>query len=89
MNRLRPRVWRSPAVQGRIAHEDGDIPAFARGPQSRRNRARTPTQRSSRRRVHGLVGLSACLMVLAAGPDPLARRQAIQLQVTENGTSGP
>ncbi len=36
-----------------------------------------------------LVGLSACLMVLAAGPDPLARSQAIQLQVTENGTSQP
>lgn len=36
------------------------------------------TARPSRLRVHVLVGLSACLMVLAAGPDPQARSRAIQ-----------
>ncbi len=32
----------------------------------------------NRLRVHGLVGFSACLMVLAAGPDPEARSRLIQ-----------
>ena len=36
------------------------------------------TPHPNRLRVHVLVGLSACLMVLAAGPDPQARSRAIQ-----------
>ncbi|MEB3167187.1 MAG: MgtC/SapB family protein [Cyanobium sp.] len=36
------------------------------------------TPHPNRLRVHVLVGLSACLMVLAAGPDAQARSRAIQ-----------
>lgn len=36
------------------------------------------TPHPNRLRVHVLVGLSACLMVLAAGPDDQARSRAIQ-----------
>ena len=36
------------------------------------------TPHPNRLRVHVLVGLSACLMVLAAGPDEQARSRAIQ-----------
>ena len=36
------------------------------------------TSHPNRLRVHVLVGLSACLMVLAAGDDPQARSRVIQ-----------
>lgn len=42
----------------------------------------------NRFRVHVLVGLSACLMVLAAGPDPEARSRAIQGVATGVGFLG-
>ena len=44
--------------------------------------------RPSRVRVHVLVGLSACLLVLAAGPDPQARSRAIQGVATGVGFLG-
>jgi putative Mg2+ transporter-C (MgtC) family protein len=42
----------------------------------------------NRVRVHVLVGLSACLMVLAAGPDPEARSRVIQGVATGIGFLG-
>ncbi len=42
----------------------------------------------NRLRVHVLVGLSACLMVLAAGPDPEARSRVIQGVATGVGFLG-
>ncbi|MCS5693214.1 MgtC/SapB family protein [Cyanobium sp. FGCU-6] len=42
----------------------------------------------NRLRVHVLVGLSACLMVLAAGPDPQARSRVIQGVATGIGFLG-
>jgi putative Mg2+ transporter-C (MgtC) family protein len=42
----------------------------------------------NRVRVHVLVGLSACLMVLAAGADPSARSRAIQGVATGIGFLG-
>jgi putative Mg2+ transporter-C (MgtC) family protein len=39
-------------------------------------------------RVHVLVGLSACLLVLAAGPDPQARSRVIQGVATGVGFLG-
>jgi putative Mg2+ transporter-C (MgtC) family protein len=42
----------------------------------------------NRLRVHVLVGLSACLMVLAAGPDENARSRAIQGVATGIGFLG-
>jgi putative Mg2+ transporter-C (MgtC) family protein len=42
----------------------------------------------NRLRVHVLVGLSACLMVLAAGPDAEARSRAIQGVATGIGFLG-
>lgn len=44
--------------------------------------------RPSRLRVHVLVGLSACLLVLAAGPDPQARSRVIQGVATGVGFLG-
>jgi putative Mg2+ transporter-C (MgtC) family protein len=44
--------------------------------------------RPSRVRVHVLVGLSACLLVLAAGPDPQARSRVIQGVATGVGFLG-
>ncbi|WP_255010493.1 MgtC/SapB family protein [Cyanobium sp. ATX 6F1] len=52
------------------------------------NRAHTPTHRTNRLRVHALVGLSACLMVLAAGHDLQARSHAIQGVATGVGFLG-
>ena len=46
------------------------------------------TLRPNRLRVHVLVGLSACLMVLAAGDDPQARSRAIQGVATGVGFLG-
>lgn len=46
------------------------------------------TARPSRVRVHVLVGLSACLMVLAAGSDPQARSRVIQGVATGVGFLG-
>ena len=43
---------------------------------------------ANRLRVHVLVGLSACLMVLAAGPDLEARSRAIQGVATGVGFLG-
>ena len=42
----------------------------------------------NRLRVHVLVGLSACLMVLSAGPDPQARSRVIQGVATGIGFLG-
>jgi putative Mg2+ transporter-C (MgtC) family protein len=42
----------------------------------------------NRLRVHVLVGMSACLMVLAAGPDPQARSRVIQGVATGVGFLG-
>jgi len=42
----------------------------------------------SRMRMHVLVALSACLLVLAAGPDPNARSRAIQGIATGVGLLG-
>ncbi len=44
--------------------------------------------RPNRVRVHVLVGLSACLLVLAAGPDPQARSRVIQGVATGVGFLG-
>ncbi|MFO0074702.1 MAG: MgtC/SapB family protein [Cyanobacteriota bacterium] len=46
------------------------------------------TRHPNRLRVHVLVGLSACLMVLAAGPDLQARSRAIQGVATGVGFLG-
>lgn len=46
------------------------------------------TSHPNRLRVHVLVGLSACLMVLAAGPDPQARSRVIQGVATGVGFLG-
>ncbi|MEI6031311.1 MAG: MgtC/SapB family protein [Synechococcaceae cyanobacterium ELA739] len=46
------------------------------------------TPHPNRLRVHVLVGLSACLMVLAAGPDPAARSRVIQGVATGVGFLG-
>ncbi len=46
------------------------------------------TPHPNRLRVHVLVGLSACLMVLAAGPDPEARSRVIQGVATGVGFLG-
>lgn len=46
------------------------------------------TPRPNRLRVHVLVGLSACLMVLAAGPDQEARSRVIQGVATGVGFLG-
>jgi putative Mg2+ transporter-C (MgtC) family protein len=46
------------------------------------------TPHPNRLRVHVLVGLSACLMVLAAGPDQEARSRAIQGVATGVGFLG-
>ena len=46
------------------------------------------TPHPNRLRVHVLVGLSACLMVLAAGPDVEARSRAIQGVATGIGFLG-
>jgi len=46
------------------------------------------TPHPNRVRVHVLVGLSACLLVLAAGPDPQARSRAIQGVATGVGFLG-
>lgn len=46
------------------------------------------TPHPNRLRVHVLVGLSACLMVLAAGPDANARSRAIQGVATGVGFLG-
>jgi putative Mg2+ transporter-C (MgtC) family protein len=46
------------------------------------------TPHPNRLRVHVLVGLSACLMVLAAGPDQEARSRAIQGVATGIGFLG-
>lgn len=46
------------------------------------------TTHPNRLRVHVLVGLSACLMVLAAGPDPEARSRVIQGVATGVGFLG-
>jgi putative Mg2+ transporter-C (MgtC) family protein len=42
------------------------------------NRAHTASHRRTRLRVHVLVGLSSCLLVLAAGHDPQAHSRVIQ-----------
>ncbi len=42
----------------------------------------------NRLRVHVLVGMSACLMILAAGPDPQARSRVIQGVATGVGFLG-
>ncbi len=53
------------------------------------NRAHTAgVAQPNRLRVHVLVGLSACLMVLAAGPDLEARSRAIQGVATGVGFLG-
>jgi putative Mg2+ transporter-C (MgtC) family protein len=46
------------------------------------------TSHPNRLRVHVLVGLSACLMVLAAGPDPEARSRVMQGVATGVGFLG-
>jgi putative Mg2+ transporter-C (MgtC) family protein len=46
------------------------------------------TSHPNRLRVHVLVGLSACLMVLAAGPDPQAHSRVIQGVATGVGFLG-
>lgn len=46
------------------------------------------TTHPNRLRVHVLVGLSACLMVLAAGPDPESRSRVIQGVATGVGFLG-
>ena len=46
------------------------------------------TSHPNRLRVHVLVGLSACLMVLAAGDDPQARSRVIQGVATRNWLPG-
>ena len=46
------------------------------------------TSHPNRLRVHVLVGLSACLMVLAAGTDPQARSRVIQGVATGIGFLG-
>lgn len=52
------------------------------------NRARTATHHPNRVRVYVLVGLSACLMVLASGTDVDARSRAIQGVATGIGFLG-
>ncbi|MEI6828975.1 MAG: MgtC/SapB family protein [Synechococcaceae cyanobacterium ELA445] len=52
------------------------------------NRAHTPSHRRSRLRVHVLVGLSSCLMVLAAGQDTQAHSRVIQGVATGVGFLG-
>ena len=53
------------------------------------NRAQHFSQpQPSRLRMHVLVGLSSCLMVLAAGPDPEARSRVIQGVATGVGFLG-
>lgn len=52
------------------------------------NRAHTGSPHPNRLRVHVLVGLSACLMVLAAGQDLEARSRAIQGVTTGAGFLG-
>jgi putative Mg2+ transporter-C (MgtC) family protein len=52
------------------------------------NRAHTPSHRSTRLRVHVLVGLSSCLMVLAAGHDAQAHSRVIQGVATGVGFLG-
>lgn len=52
------------------------------------NRAHTPSHRSTRLRVHALVGLSSCLMVLAAGHDAQAHSRVIQGVATGVGFLG-
>ncbi len=52
------------------------------------NRAHTSVHHPNRLRVHVLVALSACLMVLAAGPDLDARSRAIQGVTTGAGFLG-
>jgi putative Mg2+ transporter-C (MgtC) family protein len=49
---------------------------------------RSHSSGSNRLRVHVLVGLSACLMVQAAGPDLVARSHAIQGVATGVGFLG-
>lgn len=52
------------------------------------NRAHTPSHRRTRLRVHVLVGLSSCLMVLAAGHDAQAHSRVIQGVATGVGFLG-